>query len=306
MNSSTWSRVRLIGGFSILAVLVVGVGSEPFVHGFQTVDGRALLAAAVLALATTVCCAWRWSVITNGMGVGLPMREAVTSYYRSQFLNSTLPGGVIGDVHRAVRHGRDVGDLPRGARAVVWDRVSGQLIQIVLTIAVLLVLPSPVRSLVPMFAVLVAAGLLVVAFVARSVSLDGITRRSRAVATLVSDVRTSILARSTWPHVVAASALAVVGHVLTFLVAARTVGSTASIRELVPLALLVLVAMGIPASVAGWGPREGMAAWAFGAAGLGAAQGVAIAVVYGVMVLVASLPGAFVLLIETVRRPVHV
>ena len=70
-----------------------------------------------------------------------------------------------------------------------------------------------------------------------------------------------------------ASALAVVGHVLTFLVAARTAGSTTSTLELVPLALLVLVAMGIPANVAGWGPREGVAAWVFGAAGLGAGAG---------------------------------
>ena len=49
--------------------------------------------------------------------------------------------------------------------------------------------------------------------------------------------------------------------------------------------------MGIPLNVAGWGPREGVAAWAFAAAGLGAAQGVSTAVVYGVMALVASLPG---------------
>ena len=53
----------------------------------------------------------------------------------------------------------------------------------------------------------------------------------------------------------------------------------------------MLVAAGLPANVAGWGPREGMAAWAFGAAGLGADQGVATAVAYGVMVLVATLPG---------------
>ena len=48
-------------------------------------------------------------------------------------------------------------------------------------------------------------------------------------------------------------------------------------------------------SVAGWGPREGATAWAFGAAGLGADLGVATAVVYGVMSLVASAPGALVL-----------
>ena len=40
-----------------------------------------------------------------------------------------------------------------------------------------------------------------------------------------------------------------------------------------------------------------MAAWAFGAAGLGADAGLSTAVVYGVLVFVASLPGAVVLLV---------
>ena len=70
---------------------------------------------------------------------------------------------------------------------------------------------------------------------------------------------------------------------------------------MLPLALLVMLAMVLP-SVGGWGPREGAAAWAFGAAGLGAEQGVATAVVYGVMVLVASLPGAAVLVVSWFRR----
>jgi hypothetical protein len=43
-------------------------------------------------------------------------------------------------------------------------------------------------------------------------------------------------------------------------------------------------------------------AWAFAAAGLGASLGVATAVVYGVMVFVASLPGAVVLVAAWVRR----
>ena len=87
------------------------------------------------------------------------------------------------------------------------------------------------------------------------------------------------------------------GHVLTLLIAARSAGATASLQQVLPLALLVLVAMGLPTSIAGWGPREGMAAWAFGAGGLGAEQGVATAVAYGVMVFVASLPGAALLVV---------
>jgi hypothetical protein len=64
------------------------------------------------------------------------------------------------------------------------------------------------------------------------------------------------------------------------------------------LAVLVLLAMSLPISVAGWGPREGMAAWAFAAVGLTAAAGVATAVTYGVLVLFASLPGTVVLLAD--------
>jgi hypothetical protein len=87
----------------------------------------------------------------------------------------------------------------------------------------------------------------------------------------------------------------VIGHALTFLVAARAAGVSAPPAQMLPLALLAMLGMVVP-GIAGWGPREGATAWVFGAAGLGADRGVATAVVYGVMVLVAALPGALVLL----------
>jgi hypothetical protein len=65
--------------------------------------------------------------------------------------------------------------------------------------------------------------------------------------------------------------------------------------------MLVLLSMTVPTSIGGWGPREGVAAWAFAVAGLGAAQGVQTATTYGVLSLVATLPGVVVLLRS--RRP---
>jgi glycosyltransferase 2 family protein len=46
---------------------------------------------------------------------------------------------------------------------------------------------------------------------------------------------------------------------------------------MLPLALLVLLGAALP-NIGGWGPREGVTAWAFAAAGLGASLGVATAV----------------------------
>ena len=68
------------------------------------------------------------------------------------------------------------------------------------------------------------------------------------------------------------------------------------------LALLNLVAMSVPVGLAGWGPREGAAAWSFAVTGLGAAQGVAVATTYGVLAAVATLPGLVVVVATWCRR----
>jgi glycosyltransferase 2 family protein len=284
--------VSLAIAAATLAVLVWQVGTSPFLDGLRTVNGTALAAAFGLAVMTTVCCAWRWRVVARGLGLDLPLRTAVAAYYRSLFLNVTLPGGVVGDVHRGISHGRDTSDVARGLRAVAWERSAGQVVQVVLTVAVLLIVPSPVRGSMPLIALAVVA-------VAGGVVLVGRAPRWRAA--VVRELRSGLLARSAWPAVAVASALIVAGHAATFVIAAHTAGATAPASQILPLALLVLAAGALP-NIGGWGPREGVTAWAFAAAGLGASRGVATAVVYGVMVFVASLPGALVLLTGWVRR----
>jgi uncharacterized membrane protein YbhN (UPF0104 family) len=281
--------VRVIAAAATLAVVVWRLGTGPFVDGLRAVDGPALLAAGAIGLLTTVCCAWRWTTVSRGLGVDLPLPAAVAAYYRSVFLNLSVPGGVVGDVHRGVRHGRDVQDVGRGLRIVAWERSAGQVVQAVLTIVVLLVLPSPVRSFMPL--VVVALVVTVVGVVAIDRTRVWAGRLRNAVA---ADIRAGLLQRRALPAVALASAVVVLGHAVTFLIAARIAGVSAPLLELLPLALLAMLAMVLP-SVAGWGPREGATAWVFGAAGLGADRGVATAVAYGVMVLAASLPGALVL-----------
>ncbi|NNM34814.1 MAG: UPF0104 family protein, partial [Gemmatimonadetes bacterium] len=57
-----------------------------------------------------------------------------------------------------------------------------------------------------------------------------------------------------------------------------------------------------PISVAGWGLREGAAALLWSAAGLTTAEGVAVSVAYGLIVLLSTLPGLAVLLASLLRR----
>ena len=300
VRRAAWRWGRPAVAVATLAALVWRLGTGPFLDGVRSVDVGALAAATGITVLTTVCCAWRWRVVARGLGVELPLGAAVAAYYRSLFLNVTLPGGVVGDVHRGISHGRDTSDVARGLRAVVWERAAGQAVQIVLTVAVLLVAPSPAQGAMPFVGLAVLAAAAGVAVVLR---VRPAVRRSwwaRLQCRAARDLRSALLARRAWPAITIASALVVAGHVATFLIAARTAGVTAPASRLLPLALLVLMGAALP-NIGGWGPREGVTAWAFGAAGLGASRGVATAVAYGVMVFVASVPGAAVLAVAWVR-----
>jgi uncharacterized membrane protein YbhN (UPF0104 family) len=296
-----WGSARLVAPGLVLAVLVWRLGAGPFLAGVRSVDGGALAAGAGLAALTTVSCAWRWKIVARGLGVELSLPAAVAAYYRSQFLNVTLPGGIVGDVHRGVSHGRDVRDVGRGLRAVAWERTSGQIVQTLLTVAALLALPSPVRSSMPFVAAGILVAALVLVLVVKTRPAGGHSVVARIRTAVRSDVRDALLSRRAWPAIALTSALVVAGHAITFMVAARAAGATAPLQVMLPLALIAMAGMVLP-SAGGWGPREGVTAWAFGAAGLGAQRGVTTAVVYGVMVFVACLPGAAVLAVAWFRR----
>ena len=301
MRRTVFAWGRILGPGVVLAVLVWRLGTGPFLDGVRAIDGRTLAEASGIAVLTTVCCAWRWKLVAGGLGVELSLPAAVAAYYRSLFLNVTLPGGIVGDVHRAVSHGRDVRDVGRALRAVAWERSAGQVVQVVVTAIVLLALPSTVQSSMPLVVIALVVAVLGVALVARVRPGRGRSAWARIRGALARDARDALLARRAWLGIVLASALVVAGHAVTFMIAARTAGTTAPPSQMLPIALLAMMAMVLP-SAGGWGPREGVTAWAFGAAGLGAQRGVTTAVVYGVIVLVASLPGAGVLVVACFRR----
>lgn len=306
MDRSRWAAwLRMLAGLAILVALGWHLGSGAFVSGLRRIDAGTLLAGLGIGLLTTVCSAWRWSLVARGLGLRLPLGRAVADYYRALFLNAALPGGVLGDVHRAVRHGQSSGDLGRGVRAVVLERTAGQLVLLVAGAAVLLARPSPVLAPVARFltspAVALSAAAVAVLLAVAALRLRasrGASRAERAVRRTLAEVRQGLLAREVWPGVALSSVAVLSGYLGMFVLAARVAGATAPVAELVPLVVLALLAMALPLNVGGWGPREGVAAWAFGAAGLGAAQGLTAAVIYGVLAFVASLPGAAVLLVR--------
>jgi hypothetical protein len=228
----------------------------------------------------------------------------MAAYYRSQLLNGLLPGGVVGDVERAVRHGSRAEARGPAIRSVVWERSLGQLVQMIIAVAVigvgLLVEPGWTarlsRGLDQHLVYAVLGGLAVVSLVA--VVLIGAVRRVRRAA--LADLR-GLLDPVALVGIFALSAVVIAGHSAVLIIAARAVGVTAPVQQLLPLALLILVASALPTNIGGWGPREGAASWLFALAGLGAGPGLAASTAYGVLTLVAVSPGIVALLADRRR-----
>ena len=271
MSRGWWAVAKAAGGLAVLAVLASRVGTEPFVAGLKAVGPASVAAALVLTALTTLASAQRWRLVGRAYGVRMTLRAGVAAYYRSQFLNSVLPGGVLGDVHRGVTH-RAMGSVAASESSAsrcrsrwrgwwFWSRGRSPRSPP----------PCPSRP-----------------------QPSGESCSWRAVVLVL--VARDWIEVEVVPPVLALSALAAAGHAAVFVVAANAAGVEASTGLLAALALAVLVVAAIPVNLAGWGPREGAAAWAFAAAGLGAATGATVAVAYGVLALVATLPGAVLLL----------
>lgn len=293
------TAVRIAAGVAVVVATALVVGVGPFLRGIAAVSPQAILGAVALAAVATAAAAWRWRIVSAGFGLPLAWSTAFTAYYRSQFLNSVLPGGVIGDVHRAYDQGRQQDRLGLAARAVAAERVAGQLVQVALTLVILLAagVASPLAPLAGIGAALAAVAVLTVGILA-------ISRRGRAAIVREYRMLRPLLARPlTVLGIAAASVVVVAAHAATFIVAGFAAGVSAGPRELGLVALVVLGAAAIPVNVGGWGPREAVSASAFALVGLGAGAGVAVSTAFGVLTLVAVAPGAFALLGDRFRWP---
>ena len=306
--------LRAAVSLGLLAGLAVWLDARAVASRLASLRPGWVLAALAVSVVQVAVLAWRWSFTARRLAVDLPWSVAWREYYLSIFLNQVLPGGVLGDVARAWRQARSQVRIqaPGGpaVRAVVFERLSAQIVMT--TVAGVSVLFLPVGAAPGPRPILIGAGLaagaLVVALAVwrrrrpsggpaaenRQATLGGLGR-------VLAEVGAAHLAPVAFAAQFVSAAVVVATYLTTFVLAARAVGVETPLPVLLPLVAPVLMSMLIPVTVAGWGLREGAAAVLWGVAGLTAADGVAVSVAYGLLVLAGSAPGA-VFLAAGLRR----
>ncbi|MEP4194783.1 MAG: lysylphosphatidylglycerol synthase transmembrane domain-containing protein [Aliishimia sp.] len=243
-----------------------------------------LVLAAISLTALTFLMARRWQIVARALDIEISYARAVAEYYIAQLVNLVLPGGVVGDVARAVRV-RHAGDMVRAAQSVAADRIVGQVVMFaVLGAGLIVALVVPGGIAWPTFAWLgCGVGLGGVAFV------FVVSRRESATGQFLA----LILRLLQNLHLLALAVIITALLIFSLYACARATGTSIPASGWFTLIPLILSAMLIPLSVGGWGWREGAAAALFPLIGATPSAGIAMGIAYGAMMMIAALPGLY-------------
>lgn len=279
----------------VLVFILSLVGVSDVVARLGSADPGWILAALLACSAQIILCAFRWRITAARLGASIGIGNAIGEYYLSSAVNTTVPGGVVGDALRAVRT-RHVAGFETIAQAVVIERLAGQIaLGAVLILGLAMSgrpeLQWPAAAAICFLVVLGALGPVLHARLPDQI-LPGVVRRfGLAIKASWFDRREAIVQ-------IVLSVSIVAANLAAFSAAARATGSTIGFPDILFAVPLILAAMLIPFSVAGWGYREGAAAAVFPLIGASAAAGVSASVAFGAVILIASLPGALMLLVR--------
>lgn len=274
MSTTAWRFAASAAG---LAVVVWWVDPGALAARLGNARPGWLALALAVLVAQVVLSARRWQLTAYALGQRLPTLWALCEYHLAVLGNNVLPGGMLGDLGRAARAVGPSGGWRNAARSVVIERAAGQVaLGAVMACGLGWWLASRGS---PVWLVAAPAALLPVWLIARRLVPRGV----RAV------LARAWLAPQVWPGQLGLSAAIVACNIAGVWAAARAVGVDLALGPALFAIPLTLLAMLVPASVAGWGLREGAAAAIWPLVGVPAADAVAASVAFGLAALGAAL-----------------
>ncbi len=299
----------LVSGFLIWFLLTT-VDLDAAEARMRDIAPGMLVLATAIFLVQLVIGALRWRAVLDAIGAPLSFARAVTFFFIGSFFNQTLPSSVGGDVvriYKAYRAGLTLGGAVNG---VMLERVAAVIALVALVAATQpFFLPrvgdETARWIVPAVALGVAgtvAGMVVLLVLDRlPASLRG-WRLGRWLARLGADARKVFLTPRAAGTVLG---WGVAGHVnLTLGVYVLALGLKLEVTwvDCVVLFSPALLVTALPISIAGWGVREGAMVAMFGLAGVPTDGALLLSILYGLFILLISLPGGVIWILSGDRH----
>ena len=288
--------VRIIITGIILTLIFRNIEIKSVKDIILQADVKLLFVAVIFQLLSTVLAGFRWGKVMNKLNFGNSTAFYLQSYFKGSFFNQGLPTSIGGDAVRVLDVAQN-GHRKRDAFIGVFiDRVLGLVGLLILNLFANYALPDLLpENLFLMINLIVLGGLLgFICFIYihkikalyKGRLLNYILRVSQQLNLILHDIR------SIFFHLVIGVLIHLFSIINIYFVS-QSVGlefSLLTIAVIVPPVILLTL---IPVSLAGWGIREGAMIGLFGLIGAAATNVLSMSILYGIILIIASLPGLY-------------
>ena len=258
-----------------------------------------LTTALLLQIASNCVATGRWYVIMNKIGVSGSFFFYLRSFFKGAFFNQGLPTSIGGDGLRIIDATRIAPKKEDAVFGVFIDRVIGLAGLLLLNIAALLINHTllPANIYLPLLGMLTLLflGLLALYFL-RKIPLFNANNLLGYLGRLSIHYHQVY---SSAPAILLQTGLSVLTHLLAmtaFYILGNGLGLHYPLMVYLALVPPVILLTILPISLAGWGIREGAMIGLFLLIGADKAAVLSFSIIYGLVNLVASLPGLVVYL----------
>jgi len=258
-----------------------------------------LATALAFQLASNFAASGRWYLIMNKIGITGSFSFYLRSFFKGAFFNQGLPTSIGGDGLRILDSTRIASMKEDAVFGVFIDRIVGLAGLLLLNIIALLINHTllPPQVYVPLMTILILlfGGLVSLFFIEKipfftaENFLGYMGRLSRRYRQVYSSLSAVLLQ----------TGLSMLTHLFsmtTFFILGNAVGLRYPLQVYLVLVPPVVLLTILPVSLAGWGVREGAMIGFFLLIGADKAAVLSFSILYGLLNLVASLPGFFVYL----------
>lgn len=279
----------------ILAILSYQVNYDRALSVLYDANITLLMLSLVVLLIQVFLSSLRWSVMLEIKKVGYTFLKTLELMWIGLFFNQVLPTGIGGDVVRIHQLNKRCKDMGLSISSVFWDRVIGFMGLGILSFlgVILMVFHTGGSSLVfAGFGVIIilafATGLIFYLVSRGDITLFGFRVNFNQ---LYKDAKLFLLEKNNAKRILSLSVASQFLSIVSVYLIAYSIGVFIDILALLIVVPISIIAMAIPVSIAGWGVREGVMVFGFSLFELTAETTLFVSVMYGIQLLLASLPG---------------
>lgn len=307
-----WKTILRLALSAVAIVLVFHeINFQEFFAYLVHINRTYYLLAILLQIASALVGAYKWDMIMVRMGYARDFRFYAKAYLVGTMFNQILPTSVGGDAVR-VGYAHKLGaGLRKGLYSVLADRYYGVVGLILLNILVLYwlrtTIPASMFTVISVMLLAMCGGLLFALLISQFHFLKNI----KIIQMLYELSNALVNSIGSLAHLFTLLFLAVLSNFLTIFATyliALSLNLPISLLDLLGLMPAITLITLLPISFAGWGVREGAMVGFLLFLHIPKAAILSLSVLYGIMQILASLPGLYFYIFHKVEptKPVEI